>query len=104
MESTVTVLHGEIRVISNVAAYPNPVIGAASVTFEVEGDVEAVSVSIYNLAGELVSKLSAPSKQVSWNLMSGNRPVSNGVYVVLVEAIDAQGTRDRRSVRVVVLQ
>jgi len=66
-----------------ISASPNPVTQDA-VTFQVLGaQVDAVQVSIYDLAGALVYRSEfIPGATVTWNLMSDRgAPVANGVYL-----------------------
>ena len=103
---TVTVLHGELTVLTGINAWPNPVIGEDSMRISTRGgDTIALRVKIYNLAGELLRTLNAPGDSVEWDLHAGARTqVADGVYIALVEALDASGVRDTRTVRIVVLR
>ena len=77
----------------SVLASPNPVTQDV-VTFQVLGaQVDAVQVSIYDLAGTLVYRSGfVPGATVSWNLMSDRgAPVANGIYLYTVEAQIAGG-------------
>ena len=103
---TVTVLHGEIGLLTGVVVAPNPAIAVTSVKITAEGEgITAIRINIYNISGELVRILAAEGDSVRWYLDSAaGEAISDGVYVALVQAIDSQGTNDQRLVRIVVLR
>jgi len=83
---------GELMPAGRVYNYPNPAEGnSTTIRYYLNYSAE-VTISIVNLAGELVTELKGPGNaqtdnEVSWPL-SG---ISNGVYLAKVEAVSADG-------------
>ena len=81
-----------------VSVHPNPATGPVSIQFDLLSD-EAVFVTVFNLRGELVARVSDKveyrgSRTRTWNLRDGNGdPVPGGLYFVRVRGETFSGER-----------
>ncbi|MEK7474569.1 MAG: FlgD immunoglobulin-like domain containing protein [Candidatus Coatesbacteria bacterium] len=99
--ATVAVTRPYERVIETAVMVPNPADEVAWISFRLADATGTVDVRIYNVAGELVAKGSAPgtARSYRWDLRnrSGTR-VTPGLYVVVLEATDSTGVRKDRAI------
>lgn len=111
-ESTVTrevnVLHGDLKVDGPVRVTPNPAGGTfgTSVLFDVNTTAYlTLRVTLYTLAGELLGERidgTPGAASATWDF--SNKKVASGLYLAVVELIDAQGGSQKRVHKVAVLQ
>ena len=73
--------------LANVLFYPNPMRDSGYFTYELAGDMRAVQIEIFSLAGRLIERLdgqtSAGYNQVSW---TPSASLANGAYIYRIEA------------------
>jgi hypothetical protein len=101
---TVALIQPNVNVFGWAAAAPNPVrSGSGSVLVSLQGGATGLSVwgEVYNLAGEHVATLSEePGASLRWSIKPG---IASGVYLLQVNARDAQGRSKSSIVKVSVL-
>jgi hypothetical protein len=83
----------------NVAAYPNPVINAATISYNISGNRTPVSVAIYDVNGKKVRNLysgrqAADRYDLAWDGKNDyGRSVAGSMYYVKVKAGEQQATK-----------
>jgi len=95
---TVTILKGkEDNILGDVKICPNPFDNKRGSTIRIEWtNIEKgeVNIKIYNIAGELIKKISGKKEKgsVSWNITTPEgKKVTSGIYLVIIEGKDTQG-------------
>ena len=110
---SVTVLNaGKAGVISGEKIFPNPVVfangGTASATIQWAAAGQGrMTVTIYNMAGELVRKFdtSLVPSQLSWDMTTGSgQPVTSGLYVIVMQAKKNTGEIEIKVMKMSVLK
>lgn len=100
-----------LEILTGLKAVPNPVISGSGSGDRVEfmwnspysGRIEF---RIYNISGELVSRLRAglASGYSRWDMKSGGKEVSSGVYTVVCDAVTDTGEHQRVFIKSVVIR
>jgi flagellar hook assembly protein FlgD len=110
---SVTVLNaGKAGVISGEKIYPNPVVisggatGKATIQWTPSGPGR-VTVYIYNMASELIRKMETDllSSALDWDLTTtSGKPVSNGVYVIVLQAKRDTGETEIKIMKLIIIK
>ena len=110
---SVTVLNaGKAGVISGEKIYPNPVVisggdtGKATIQWTPSGPGR-VTVYIYNMASELIRKMETGllSSALDWDLTTtSGKPVSNGVYVIVLQAKRDTGETGIKIMKLIIIK
>jgi flagellar hook assembly protein FlgD len=102
---TVTILSSSKSQVASIKLNPNPVSGNGLVEIRVQSGALSLRVKAYTVSGELVRKLESPGDSLLWDLKDASgSPVSAGIYVLLVETANSQGSTARSLSRLVVLR
>jgi flagellar hook assembly protein FlgD len=110
---TITVLNESSGpIMTDVKFYPNPIVadqdlGAVMRICWLGTATGDVTVRVYNIAGELVTKIGARIEDlfVNWNMTANNgESLAPGFYAAVVEADTAQGERERFVIKLAVIR
>jgi hypothetical protein len=94
-EGSVTLGKPEIFSVSTVLATPNPMRQGQAIHFMAEGTgIKETRVTVFTLHGQRVYDEQKPSHRLLWNLQDAHhRPISNGVYLYVVQVKGLDGQR-----------